>query len=228
MLAVFAAPQGGNTDHLALLAARALVGTRDALTLNVRVAPPSPWRRLRVIAALFIAAWIMRGWRRPRAAKVRRRRPQPSARRLVEVVELGPPSGWRGRVLDAHDGTVPGARIQIRSGFVGDGVAARPSAFEVASSSGRCCSRRLRLEAGGRWHATLVKPSRPRVSLDQPRHAPPRSARAIGRVGDSARPRVKTEQTPRRAHCAARPAPARAGSVRWRTGEEAAYGPLSP
>ena len=116
VLAVFDAPQGGEVPiTLHYLARRAVVGARRSADGERAVAPPSPWRRLPwVIAALLIGAWIMRGWRRPlRSEKPDdERRSLPPGRPSVEVVELGPAhSGWRGKVLDAHDGVpIAGAR----------------------------------------------------------------------------------------------------------------------
>jgi hypothetical protein len=77
-------------------------------TLNV--APPSPWRRLPwLIAAVGIALWVVRGWRRPARRAPMLPLPEaaaPTGRAALDVVEIGPPrSGWRGRVVDAHDGT---------------------------------------------------------------------------------------------------------------------------
>jgi hypothetical protein len=240
VLAVFDAPQGGEVPiTLHYLPPAPWWEPGDALTVNVRVAPPSPLRRLPwVIAALLIAAWIMRGWRRPLRSEKSddERRSLPPGRPSVEVVELGPAhSGWRGRVLDAHDGVpIPGARVQILvPAFGGDGVAATTFSdsegrFELASVT---LTEGSRLEAGGRWHATLVKPAPPagQVSINLVTRRRALLERLVEWATQRGAP-WKTEQDPTPAHIARLGRRRRAPEVvRWAEQvEEAAYGPLSP
>ncbi|HET7541622.1 MAG TPA: hypothetical protein VFK05_17230 [Polyangiaceae bacterium] len=98
------------------------------LSVAIPISPPSPWRRIAWIAAVVIlGSWLLLGWQRPRrlertAGVAAERR---SARAPVDVMEVGDPqSGWRGRVLDAHDGTpIAAALVLVRlPAFDGSGV----------------------------------------------------------------------------------------------------------
>lgn len=102
------------------------------LTTEVKIAGTGLWRQI-VISALVagVAAWVIAGWRR---AKPKPRRsdeadaPPPSGRPGVQVIGRAPSAGgWRGLVVDAHEGTpVAGARLSIVvPAFQGDGVIAR-------------------------------------------------------------------------------------------------------
>lgn len=89
------------------------------LSVAIPVLPPSPWRRIAWIAAVVIlGSWLLLGWQRPRRLERRANSPgrRHSARAPVDVIEVGDlRSGWRGRVLDAHDGTpIAGAMILVR------------------------------------------------------------------------------------------------------------------
>jgi len=84
----------------------------------------------------------------------------------LDVIEVGPVrSGWRGRVLDAHEGAaIAGARVAIIApSFEGDGL----KASALTDDDGRFelpATERVegsRLEATARWHATLSKPLPP-------------------------------------------------------------------
>ena len=90
-----------------------------SLAVEVPILPPSPWRRIAWIAAVAaLGTWLLVGWQRPRrlerAANARALRD--SARAPVDVLELGDAgSGWRGRVLDAHDGSpIANALVLLR------------------------------------------------------------------------------------------------------------------
>lgn len=84
-----------------------------------------PW----LLAAFAIAYWVVvRSWQRPRRAarRVRGEKDAPAGRAAVDLLERGAPrSGWRGRVIDAHEGTpISGARINVMvPAFDGEGVA---------------------------------------------------------------------------------------------------------
>ncbi len=135
----------------------------ESLTVSVPIAPPSPWRRLPwVLAALLVAGWVVRTWWRP--ARTEKPDPKtlslPPGRPSLEVLELGPVhSGWRGRVLDAHEANpIPDARVQIILPSFGEDVSP-PSAvsdedgfFELAPVE-RVEGARLSVQA--RWHSTL-------------------------------------------------------------------------
>lgn len=141
----------------------------DSVTVNVPIAPPSPWRRLPwVIAALVVGWWVVQGWRRP--ARTERkdgdRASLPPGRPSLDVIEVLPGNaGWRGRVLDAHEGTaIAGARVRIFvPSFEGDGVVSTSETDEegrfelgaVRPAPG------AKLVASATWHATLEKPLPP-------------------------------------------------------------------
>ncbi len=89
------------------------------LSVAIPVLPPSPWRRIAWIAAVVIlGSWLLLGWQRPRRLerKVSTLLPRQRARVPVDVIEVGDlRGGWRGRVLDAHDGTpIAGAVVLVR------------------------------------------------------------------------------------------------------------------
>lgn len=153
-------------------------------TLTLRVRGPGPWRQAllaAVVAAL--AAWVVRGWRRaPKPPQAERESLAPAAppgRAGVRVVEPAEgASGWRGRVVDAHDGTpIAGARLTvIVPSFEGDGVVARAESDErgeFALDAAGAADARLAVEA--RLHATheqaLPKPSVLAVALVTRRRA---------------------------------------------------------
>lgn len=131
VVATFSPPRG----HPAVVMLRyvpASAGWTPSAPINVEIpiAPAGlgafiPW----VLAALGIAYWVVvRSWRRPRrAARVVRRDPDvPIGRAALDLLQRGAlRSGWRGRAVDAHEGTpVPGARINVVvPAFDGEGVA---------------------------------------------------------------------------------------------------------
>jgi hypothetical protein len=89
------------------------------LSVRVPILPPSPWRRIAWIAAVVVlGSWLLLGWRRPRRLERRANSPvrRHAARVPVDVIEVGNVrSGWRGRVLDAHDGTpIASAVVLVR------------------------------------------------------------------------------------------------------------------
>jgi len=89
------------------------------LSVAIPVLPPSPWRRVAWIAAVVIlGSWLLLGWRRPRRLerRVSTLVPYHSLRVPVDVIEVGDlRGGWRGQVLDAHDGTpIAGAVVLVR------------------------------------------------------------------------------------------------------------------
>jgi len=138
----------------------------EPITLSVPVSPPSPWRRLPwVLAALAVGAWVVRAWwRPPRTEKASRDGgvSLPPGRPSLDLIEVGPAdSGWRGRVVDAHEGiAIEGATLTIiLPAFASDGVAARA----VSSDNGRfelTPVQRVegaRLQVSARWHSTLIR-----------------------------------------------------------------------
>jgi len=211
----------------------------DAITVNVPVAPESPWRRLPwVLAALAIGAWVIQSWWRPgRTEKPEPERSSlPPARPSLDVIELGPvDAGWHGRVLDAHEGTpIVGAKVTVVApSFEGDGV----QSSAVSDDQGRFelpageRAEGARLIATARWHATLEKPLPPpgrvQVNLVSRRRA------LLGRLVEWANRMGKPWSRPGDAtpgHVAGVAQPRRAEDVgAWaRAVERAAYGPEAP
>jgi hypothetical protein len=237
VFAVFDAPQGGEVPiTLHYLPAAPWWEPGDALTIGVQVAAPSPWRRLPwAIAVLLIAGWIFRSWYRPARSEkpAEDRSSLPAGRPSVEVVERGPAnSGWRGRVLDAHDGMpIGGARVQILvPAFGGDGIAAETTSdpagrFELPAVNLVDGSR---LEAAAPWHATLVKPVPPagEVSINLVTRRRALLERLVEWVNQRGAP-WKGEVEPTPANVARMGRRRRAADVtRWAEQvEEAAYGP---
>lgn len=146
----------------------------EPLGVAVPVAPPSPWRNVGwIIAAAFVAGWVVRGWRRPARSERKLDRDAgapPSGRPSVALLERGAArSGWRGRVLDAHDGTpIANAEVAVlRPSFEGDGVAARchsddEGRFELEHVEG-AEGAVMRIEA--RLHSALERPLPPAGSV---------------------------------------------------------------
>ena len=85
-----------------------------ALSLDL----PSPWRLIGLIAAAAaLGSWLLLGWQRPR--RIERSTvlgPMPAVRAPIDILEVGDArSGWRGQVVDAHDGTpIAGASVLVR------------------------------------------------------------------------------------------------------------------
>jgi hypothetical protein len=211
----------------------------DPVMVEVPISPPSPWRRLPwVIACLLAALGVARTWwRPPRSEKPERERASvPPGRPSLDVIEVGPQrSGWRGRVLDAHEATpIEGATVSIVvPTFKGDGLSARA----VADSEGKFelqhveRAEGVRMEVRARWHSTLRKPLPPPgyviVSLISRRRA------LLGRLVDWANRMGRPWSTPGDAtpgHVARVARARHAADVgRWAESvERAAYGPEPP
>jgi hypothetical protein len=144
----------------------------EPISVDVPVRPASPWTSLPwIVVAFAITYWIVRAWRRPaRTARPLAPRQEMTGhgRAQVEVVETDASrSGWRGRVIDAHEGTpVAGARVSIVVPvFDGEGIAASHVAgadgafalvhVEAARNEG------ARLVVTAPFHATLSGPTPP-------------------------------------------------------------------
>lgn len=112
------------------------------LTVEVKIAGTGIWRQIAIaVLVMGVAAWVVAGWRR---AKPKPRSedeagaPPPSGRPGVQVIGRATSAGgWRGVVVDAHEGTtVAGARLSIVApSFQGDGVIARALADEHGAFS---------------------------------------------------------------------------------------------
>ncbi|MBK8251500.1 MAG: carboxypeptidase regulatory-like domain-containing protein [Polyangiaceae bacterium] len=153
------------------------------LVTTVTIAGAGLWRQL-LLAVLVcgVAAWVIAGWRRAKP-KARREEeggaPPPSGRPGVQVIGRAPSAGgWRGVVVDAHEGTpVPGARLSIIApSFQGDGVVARATADEHGAfhfDPATTREARLVVEADlhSRYEQALPPPSALHVALITRRRA---------------------------------------------------------
>ncbi len=138
----------------------------EPLAIDVPVRPPSPWGGTPwLFAAAAVAYWVMRSWKRP-ARAVRTRTLAGSlptdGRPALELIEAdASQKGFRGRVVDAHDGTpIAGARVSIIvPAFDGEGVAAtQTTSAEGAFHLPHVAAARndgARLVATAPHHATL-------------------------------------------------------------------------
>jgi len=144
------------------------------LSVAIPVLPPSPWRRIAWIAAVVIlGSWLLLGWQRPRRLERRASSPGPrlAVRAPVDVIEVGDlRSGWRGRVLDAHDGTpIVGAVVLVRvPAFDGTGVlrtAHTDSHGAFALESSEPAGPGAALEVRAPLHAPLAAPMPPPGTL---------------------------------------------------------------
>jgi hypothetical protein len=139
----------------------------EPLNVEIPILPPSPWRRIAWIsAAIALSIWLFANWQRPRrverAAAVTAR---PALRAAVDVLEVGDAAnGWRGRVVDAHDGSpISNAVILVRlPAFDGQGVlrtahSAEDGAFVLEGQAGPGAA----LEVRAPWHSALAAPMPP-------------------------------------------------------------------
>jgi hypothetical protein len=144
------------------------------LAVEVPVLPPSPWRRIAWVAAVAaLATWLLVGWQRPRrlerAANARAQRE--NARAPVDVLELGHArGGWRGRVLDAHDGSpIPNALVLVRlPSFDASGVqrtARTDDTGAFALEGGDAAGPGAALEVRAPFHSPLAAPMPPPGTL---------------------------------------------------------------
>ncbi|HEY3236660.1 MAG TPA: hypothetical protein VGJ84_18215, partial [Polyangiaceae bacterium] len=140
--------------------------------VNARVVRRSAWRRAPWIAsAVLIALWMIRAWRRPpRTERATARSETPITETPeLQVIRSGPAdSGWRGRVVDAHDEmAIQGARLQITVGAeVTHAVTDVNGRFElVAHSTPDLETSNAWLEVEAPLHAALRKPAPPTGEL---------------------------------------------------------------
>ncbi|MDC0743395.1 carboxypeptidase regulatory-like domain-containing protein [Polyangium mundeleinium] len=148
------------------------------LQVDVNVKGPGIARQILIaIVVLAVTAWIVFGWRRapmpPKKDEDDEAHPVPSGRAGVEVVRASTgQGGYRGAVLDAHDGTpIAGARLAVVApAFQGDGVVARATADErgtfVLDVPYRSDARLvIEAEEHSRYEQTLPPPGVLRVAL---------------------------------------------------------------
>jgi hypothetical protein len=211
----------------------------ETATVQVPVSPPSPLRRLPwVIAAILVAASVIRAWWRP--ARTEKPEPKteetlPTGRPSLEVVALGPAhSGWKGRVIDAHDGApIRDARVSIVLPSFGNDTA--PTVFSAEDGRfalehvDRVEGASLQIEAD--YHATLVNalppPGEISVSLVSRRRA--LLARLVDWANRMGRPwQSPTDPTPGQVIRAARSRRAEDIGAWAEEVERAAFGPEAP
>ena len=96
------------------------------LSIDVPYRKPSPWRRLPwFVAALGLASFAAFSWRRPGRKKTADR-PRSGSAGVQLVAKARKDSGWRGVVVDAHDGTpIAGAELELRAPTFTGNAAAR-------------------------------------------------------------------------------------------------------
>jgi hypothetical protein len=147
------------------------------LTIELKIAGAGVWRQIALaVLVVGVAAWVVAGWRR---AKPKPRRddeagaPPPSGRPGVQVIGRAPSAGgWRGVVVDAHEGTpVAGARLSIVvPAFQGDGVIARAladdhGAFSFEPTNARDARLVVEAELHSKYEQALPPPSALHVAL---------------------------------------------------------------
>ncbi|HEY3667259.1 MAG TPA: carboxypeptidase-like regulatory domain-containing protein [Polyangiaceae bacterium] len=143
-----------------------------ALSVEIPILPPSPWRRIAWIAAVAaLGTWLLVGWQRPRRIE----RPSSTGnirevvRAAVDIVELGNArGGWRGRVVDAHEGTpIADAIVLVRlPAFDASGVQRtartdQAGAFSLDGNAGPGAA----LEVRAPFHTPLAAPMPPPGTL---------------------------------------------------------------
>lgn len=142
----------------------------EPLSVPVKLLPKSRWvSALWLLAVTGIALWLMRGWRRPlRTArpadlhKQPKRPPEPS----LQVLERARGSGWKGTVVDAHDGTpIQGASVELLGvGFDAEHLIAgsiTDAEGEFALPGGGGTKTPLRIRITARLHSALTCPAPP-------------------------------------------------------------------
>lgn len=134
------------------------------LRISVVAEQPSPWlRAVPIVIVAAVAAWLLRGWWRP---KRRERRPTPRAAVTGQpsLAVLGPSGSrelWSGRVVDAHDGGgIRAARVRVivptfvELDVVQEVEADEDGRFEFVV---RSSEKELRLRVESTYHASFEK-----------------------------------------------------------------------
>jgi hypothetical protein len=164
LLATFASSRGEKGWALELRYASDTPFYAAGAPAVVRVVPVragGAWRVVPVLAALAVAGWLLRGWRRPKRREPRRgERIEPTGAASVEVVGAAKARGtWSGRVVDAHDAApVPRARVRvIAPSFVDLDVVAEVFADDAGGFSFHVASaeRDLRMRVEAPMHAEI-------------------------------------------------------------------------
>jgi hypothetical protein len=142
VVATFGAPRGKPAQVLLryIPASDGFVAEPPLLVeVPVRMASPwsgTPW----LLGVAAVAYWVVRAWLRPsrRETKTAPRSEAPTGRAVVELLSTDMSrSGWKGHVVDAHDGfAIAGARVSIVVPvFDGEGVAAAQTTGQDGSFS---------------------------------------------------------------------------------------------
>ena len=170
LLATFGAPRGKPSQvMLRYVPAGDGFVAEPPLLVEVPARQQSPWSGTPwLLGVAAVAYWVVRAWRRPsrKATKGALRAEAPAGRALVELLSTDlSRSGWKGHVLDAHDGVaIAGARVSmVVPVFDGEGVAAAQTTgpdgsfslvhVEAARNDG------ARLVVTAPHHTTLTEPA---------------------------------------------------------------------
>jgi len=165
--ATFSPPRGADNVELTLryAADSPFFIAGDAAKVSVRTVRSSAVvRLLPVVAAAIVAAWLLRGWRRPKRLERATKMPkQPAGVASIEVVsKRRTDPNWTGRVVDAHDGSaVAGARVRVLApSFVDVDVIVEAHTDERGEFSleVRSVLKDLRLRVESPLHAELERP----------------------------------------------------------------------
>jgi hypothetical protein len=151
-------------------------GGHDA-AVELVLEPPSAWRRAPwLLFAVAMGSFALRGWWQPGVRRLSRSKGAPrepvSPGPIREVRPLPRNQGWRGRVVDAHEGRpVPDAEIAILVPVFPGASGGAPREGVVAKTrtddEGRFTLSEARLAEGARlhvratWHAKLDQPCPP-------------------------------------------------------------------
>jgi hypothetical protein len=169
----FPPPRGAKSVNVSLryVADAPFYVASEPVVLTLQLVRASPvWRFVPVVLAAAVAAWLLRGWRRPkRLERADPERSKPTGVASVEVVGARSTPHWEGRVLDAHDGVpLGGARVRvIAPSFVDLDVVVETHTADdgVFAFDLRSASRDLRLRVESPLHTDLEKPLPPPADL---------------------------------------------------------------
>ncbi len=170
VVATFGAPRGKPAQlMLRYIPASEGFVAEAPLLVEVPVRASSPWSGAPwMFGVAAIAYWVVRAWLRPsrRETRTAPRSEAPAGRAVVELLSTDlSRSGWRGHVVDAHDGlAIAGARVSIVVPvFDGEGVAAgQTTAADGSFALAHVAAARndgARLVVSAPHHTTLAGPA---------------------------------------------------------------------
>lgn len=170
---------------------------------RVTLAAPSAWRKAPLaLVAIAVAWWVLRGWRRMPQPKARGSlaTSMPTGEPAVALVQAGRATeGWRGSVIDAHDGSA---------------IAHASVAVVVPTFAGETIAATARTDGAGRFVLAPLPVERgARLRVEAPWHAaieqalPPAGELAIGMVSRRRKLLDRLVEWTRRAGAAWQPSP---------------------